>query len=84
MVSKKKKKELVSGISGIIVLVFVVLLFVLSLGMIDNVLTWIEESFILDAFGAQLVLFFALIAGIGIFSVIAWSNAPKRSSKSKK
>ncbi|GAJ19336.1 unnamed protein product, partial [marine sediment metagenome] len=66
MVTKTKKKELVSGISGIIVLVFVVLLFILSIGMIDNILTLIEESFTLDAFGAQLVLFFVLIIGIGL------------------
>ena len=78
MVTKTKKKELVSGISGIIVLVFVVLLFILSIGMIDNILTLIEESFTLDAFGAQLVLFFTLIAGIGIFSAVGWMNAPKR------
>jgi len=78
MVSNKKKKELVSGMSGIIVLVFVVLLFILSIGMIDNVLTWISETFTLDAFGAQLTLFFALILGIGFFSILSWMNMPKR------
>ena len=78
MVNKQKKKQLVSGISGLIVLVGIVLLFVLSIGMIDNVLTWIEESFTLDAFGAQLVLFFVLLIGIGIFSVLSWSYMPKR------
>ena len=78
MGSKAKKKELISGLSGIIVLVFVVILFVLSLGMVDNILTWFEETFTLDQFGAQLVFFFALIVGIGLFSIISWTNMPKR------
>jgi hypothetical protein len=84
MKNKRKSNEMMAGVFGIIVLIFIIGLFVVFLNMIPNIQDFIVEFLQVDEFMAQVVFFIALLMGILGFSYLAYLYAPKRVTKRKK
>lgn len=78
MVNKRKPNEMMAGIFGVIVLVFIIGLFVVFLNMIPNVQDWIVDFLQVDEFMAQVVFFVALLAGILGFTYLGYMYMPKK------
>lgn len=78
MTKKQERDQKIAGISGILVLVFVLALFVLFLDMLDNMLEYLQTEMSVDEFGSKILLFLGLLLGIIGFSWISMQYMPKK------
>jgi hypothetical protein len=81
MGNKRKPNEMMAGVFGIVVLIFIIGLFVVFLNMIPNVQDFIRDFLQVDEFMAQVVFFIALLVGIMGFSYLGYLYMPKRKRK---
>jgi len=66
MVTKKQRDKQIAGVIGAVVLVMLIALFIVGLGMIPDILLFIQSLLGVDEFGSEIIMFIGLIIGIAV------------------